>query len=462
MKNTNKIFIAIIFAVCTLLFASCAGGNSSLNEESDPTDVLESYEPIATETTKAPVTLPPSKAFEIIPEGAEKWIDAKAQPSSIIMSQQEIQNMNEKIRNDCDALVDILNYAENISGEDVKNMMYSSSGPSLPKYDENGNSITESKLDQIRSNRNLGNINDVVDVRRGVTVQRAYVRALPTNMEFYNYSYKQDHDRMQETELSAGSAVIVLHESKDSNFYFIQSYYYYGWVSADCIAMAESEESIKCWEQYAKLLNMNTNSMDNMDFVVITDSLLEIDGVKLSMGTALPLDKNASGEDYYAALLPCKNSNGELAQIEAKVSIESACVGFPEYNYKNFCIQAFKYVGMPYGWGGMKDGIDCSGYVLSVFKTFGFVFPRNTGEQYGTVGNVNMTTDMTGSQISQALSKTKSPTIIYIPGHAMIYLGEIDGVHYIIHAPGGGKVCEDTYDKFSSVMSFCLVGLNGM
>lgn len=461
MKQANKIFIAIIFAVCTLLFVSCADGNSSLNKESNPTDVIESSEPIATEPAVTPVVLAPSKAFEDVPSGAEKWINVKDNSDNVIMSQQEIQKMNDEIRNKCDSLVDILNYAENVSGDDVKNMMYSSSGPSLPKYDENGNSITESQLDEIRSNRNLENISDNVRVKRGVTVQRTNIRALPTNLEFYNYSYKQDHDRMQETELSSGSAVIVLHESKDGKFYFIQSYYYYGWVAVEHIALAESEESVKYWKQYAKLLNMTANSMNNMDFVVITDSFLDLNGAKFSMGTTLPLNKKTLGEDYYSVLLPCKNPRGELAQIESKISVKSAHVGFPEYNYRNFCIQAFKYVGTPYGWGGMKNGIDCSGYVLSVFKTFGFVFPRNTGEQYAVVGNSNLTTNMTSSQISQSLAETKCPTVIYIPGHAMIYLGEIDDVHYIIHAPGGGKVCEETYDKFSSVMSFCLVGLNG-
>lgn len=115
-------------------------------------------------------------------------------------------------------------------------------------------------------------------------------------------------------------------------------------------------------------------------------------------------------------------------------------------------------MGTPYGWGGMKDGVDCSSYVLSVFKTFGFVFPRNTSQQNGSVGNITNTEAMSEAEKLSVLAEADTPVLIYQSGHVMIYLGVLNDVHYIIHAPGGGNVREDAYDGFSSLIRICGVG----
>lgn len=179
------------------------------------------------------------------------------------------------------------------------------------------------------------------------------------------------------------------HTSRDGAFCFIQSYYYVGWADADDIADAEGSSD---WDAYARLLNMTENASQDLRFAVITDPLLEVKGTKLDMGTALLLSETQSAESgTYRILLPGKDADGRLIHTETELSAASASLGYLDYTFRNFYIQAFKYVGTPYGWGGMKDGVDCSSYVLSVFKTFGFVFPRNTGQQNGSVGNITNT-----------------------------------------------------------------------
>ena len=56
------------------------------------------------------------------------------------------------------------------------------------------------------------------------------------------------------------------------------------------------------------------------------------------------------------------------------------------------------------------------------------------------------------------LAEADTPVLIYQSGQVMIYLGVLNDVHYIIHAPGGGNVREDAYDGFSSLIRICGVG----
>lgn len=454
MNRFGKLFLTSALIACTVLSASCTSGEP---EKTSPTATAD-----ANKTNSATSSAEPTPggstgnpAVSEVPPGAEKWISACENADRVLMNAEQIQKMNAEMRARCAALTDIASYQTSMTKSALSSLIEDSAGPGLPKYDEDGKEVTPSDMNAIKDNRNLGALEDVNRLKKGVTVQRTNIRALPTDRAFYDKASAQDYDRMQESELAAGSAVWILHTSKDSKFYFIQSYYYVGWVDAQDVADADGNSD---WELYAKLLNMRENAAGDIAFAVVTDSLATVEGVKLDMGTALLLDGAQTDGDTYHIILPGKGADGKLTRVEAEISAKSASIGYLEYTFRNFYIQAFKYVGTPYGWGGMRDGVDCSSYVLSVFKTFGFVFPRNTSQQNKTVGNI---TNVEGKEDSFKLSVLKeaaAPVLIYKSGHVMIYLGEMENVRYIIHAPGGGKVREDAYDGFSSLIRICEVG----
>lgn len=465
MKIISRIILLIIFIACALFLKACAGGGitGDLHTEFTPGD----NKTIMPDETITPVlSAEPDPTVSPTYGGADKWIAKIPRPDEVIMNTGEIQKVNAAMQAKCSALTDILSYKTEMSAAEIIMLIEASKGPSLPKFDQNGNEITAQQLNDIKENMNLNVLYEMdpkqceaVKLKRGVTVQRANIRALPTNVEFYNKKEVQDHDRMQESELSAASAVWLLHASKDGKFYFVQSYYYTGWILSENIAIEENKNSESSdWLKYAELLNMsNKTSQNTQDFIVITDARLTVKGVKIDMGTALPLAEQQNSKDgkNYKVILPGRDEHGRLIRVEADIPKASANIGYLEYTMKNFYIQAFKYVGTPYGWGGMKDGVDCSSYVLSVFKTFGFIFPRNTSQQNSTVGIVTNAENMSTDEKISFLLKQTCPCIIYVPGHVMIYLGEIDNAHYIIHAPGGAFVQENKYDGFESVIRIC-------
>lgn len=85
--------------------------------------------------------------------------------------------------------------------------------------------------------------------------------------------------------------------------------------------------------------------------------------------------------------------------------------------------EAYKYMGVPYVWGGTSDsGLDCSGFVQKVNKALGVKLPRTAREQ-ATVGEaVGYTELQAGDRLYFAC---KGSTV----DHCGIYIGENMFIH---------------------------------
>ena len=92
---------------------------------------------------------------------------------------------------------------------------------------------------------------------------------------------------------------------------------------------------------------------------------------------------------------------------------------------------AKQFVGNPYVWGGtsLTKGADCSGFVLSIFKKYGFDLPHSSGGQskYGTAVTVDEMKP--GDLVFYANSKGNI-------NHVAIYIGNGQVVHASTKATG--------------------------
>ena len=94
---------------------------------------------------------------------------------------------------------------------------------------------------------------------------------------------------------------------------------------------------------------------------------------------------------------------------------------------------ACKYVGYPYVAGGtsLTNGADCSGFVLAVYKNFGYSLPRSSYAQSGAGRGVSY-------------SEAQPGDIIYYGGHVGIYIGNGQIVHASTER-SGIKITSATY-----------------
>ena len=98
------------------------------------------------------------------------------------------------------------------------------------------------------------------------------------------------------------------------------------------------------------------------------------------------------------------------------------------YNRELIVLEAKKYLGVPYKWGGSSpSAFDCSGLVQwTLKKTHGIVIPRTTDEQYAKWKNT----------LNNNIKEAKPGDLVYFKtfgnkkvSHVGIYIGDLKFIH---------------------------------
>jgi hypothetical protein len=97
-------------------------------------------------------------------------------------------------------------------------------------------------------------------------------------------------------------------------------------------------------------------------------------------------------------------------------------------------------MGQPYGWGGLYGNRDCSATLQDLFTPFGIELPRNSRDQI----EAGPAVDLSGLDREAKLARIREAgvpwrTLLYKPGHILLYLGELDGEPVALHTMWGVK-----------------------
>ena len=396
----------------------------------DPEPAVEETEPEETETepeAEAFVIEIPTEEREVSSDAAQ-WIEryesifGAGSADRIILTGEEIEAYNARMTENCPTLVDIRAIPDTVDGEELKNRIASHAFPSGDKFDRGGARIDDEMRQAILLNRALEEIGDEAEVLPGIVTARCDMRSFPTSLGFYEGG-DTFYSKIQQTELIVGMPVWILHKSADGSFLYVRSYYYEGWISASAAAVCGRE----IFETFCS----------PEVFVTVIAPKADAGHTSLDMGVTLPCV--AESEESYTAVLPMREAGGVCSTAQIELPKTDAYPGHLPYTMRNYYAQAFAYLGTRYGWGGADGGIDCSGFVCAVFRTFGIMLPRDTREQKDYAGEVTYTEGYGPEDKDGLLSSLTVPAALFSPGHVMLYLGKSwDGAHYVIHAPKGG------------------------
>lgn len=132
--------------------------------------------------------------------------------------------------------------------------------------------------------------------------------------------------------------------------------------------------------------------------------------------------QKAAEEEQKAAQKAAAEAAQKLLEEQAALATETAKLRQEVASY------ALKFVGNPYVWGGtsLTKGADCSGFVQSIYKQFGYTIPRVSRDQAVGAGYCDVTPNEANLLPGDLIFYTNSYGIV---DHVAMYIGNGQIVH---------------------------------
>lgn len=369
------------------------------------------------------------------------WQTKLTNADTLLLSSEQIAKRNQHTFKQQSELYQLQNLPAHYSKNELTAILQAvSSPPKTPRFYTDGAEITALQWQGYKTLLAQEKIKPQNAVQYGLVVKRTALRAFPTDDRVFNAELNTDLDRFSETALFVADAVAVLHQSLDNHWLLVRSYNYTGWVKATDIAMG-SKEQVFAYTAKAPFLVMTgakVRTAYNPEIEAISELQLDM-GIRLPELSAAQTGFKVHGQNPAASFivqLPLRRSDGSLDFTAALIPrAEDVHQGYLPFTANTIVAQAFKFLGERYGWGHDYNGRDCTGFISEIYRSFGFLMPRNSGQQGNGTYGINVRFDNQSSQADKlsAIKHAKVGDLLYFPGHVSMYLGTVNGEPFMIH-----------------------------
>ena len=374
------------------------------------------------------------------------WLSRLEQPDQVLMDRAAIDAQNAELVRVDKSMHDLRALPATLDGDTVRGWIEGlSERPERPRYDLDGNRVAEASLDALMANLALDAVPASQPTRFGMVLHRSALRTFPTALRVFSNPGDTDIDRFQESALFPGTPVAIVHASKDGQWLFVVSPRYAAWIAADAVAEGE-RDAVFAYADKAPYRIVTGGKVET----VFTPEQPQLSERQLDMGVRVPLagvaaDKPVNGQHPYASWiveLPMRGDDGKLAFAPALLQkIADTQADYLPLTRANLITQAFKFLGERYGWGHSYNARDCSGFVSEIYRSMGVQLPRNTSAQSVSPAfeRIHFEAGDGRDKRMAAVAGLDVGDLIYIPGHVMMYVGDMDGMPYVIHDTNGGS-----------------------
>ncbi len=353
------------------------------------------------------------------------WISQLSAPDKVIMNSEEIKAFNRDVAKKKLILQIDREIINKIKNETLKKEILSMYNYLYTKklYNEKVRLVQNAFYKEVYENININKINNYKSF--GFIIKFSNQRLIPSDEELFDNPTYHYFDRNQNNGLDIGEPVIIVHTSYDNKWKYVMSKYSSGWVRSDNIVNADYSDIAL---------------VDRVKFIVVTAGKADLyeDPALTQYITTTRMGNRyivtGDHDSYYEILIPQRNQKGYVYYKKIYIKNEDAVMGYLPFIQRNVLSQAFKLLNSPYGWGDMAQEQDCSKFIQEIFLTFGITLPRNSSAQVKTGINLYLKKKNKG-QLNDIINHILIPgiTIIQIPGHIMLYIGEYKNEQYVIH-----------------------------
>ncbi len=262
---------------------------------------------------------------------------------------------------------------------------------------------------------------------KAITIRRTNCKTLPTSSAFFRDPEKTGEgfpfDYNQNSALHINVPLYISHFSKDNRWAFVRASYSFGWVKTSDLALVNSD--------FIKTFKNDNYAMVIKDNLRLYNDDKDISIVKL--GALFPISED---QQY---LVASRDTKGRAHIQKVKVSTPDIIAKKPlPFTAKNVGMLAKEFYGEPYGWGGSYECRDCSATTRDFLGAFGIFLRRNSSKQ-AKDGNDISIEGLVKAKKKKKIIKDAEPfrSLLYVPGHVVLYLGEYKGEPVIMHTYWG-------------------------
>ncbi len=265
-----------------------------------------------------------------------------------------------------------------------------------------------------------------------VILRQTSLREMPTMQPRYSKPTPNPgpspFDYFQYAVLPPGLPIYVSQVSRDGQWYFIENAIAGGWVQVKDVAFVDAD--------FMKQYKSKPLTALIRDRVALTS----VGGVAY-IGAAFP--QVSAGSGSFTVLVPQGSGGGVAKAVETTISSGDAVTMPMRLTAQNIAQVGNIMMGQTYGWGGVNNNRDCSSSLRDIFTPFGISMPRNSKGQYNSASRTPLSGYDDAGKL-RAIASMGKPfmTMIWMPGHIGLYLGNEKNQPMMFHNVWGVRVNE--------------------
>ncbi|MFH1078842.1 MAG: NlpC/P60 family N-terminal domain-containing protein [Pseudomonadota bacterium] len=295
-----------------------------------------------------------------------------------------------------------------------------------PGYGENGRKHAGNWIKKLKCNARLQAYSG--DGYPAITIRQSSLRSLPTERPHFNRSRQAvsgyPFDNLQATAVMVNTPVFISHISRDKEWVWAETGYYFGWMQAQDVAFLP-DEFMKKWEtgRYAVIIKDKTPICDGEGLFLF----------RVSLGTIFPLLND--GEEGAEILVAVADQDRRAVLKKVTLPKDAAAAKPVPMTEAQMARLANELLNEPYGWGGLYGNRDCSAMTRDLFAPFGIWLPRNSGDQALKGGTFIDLSALSSEEKERKIISEGVPylTLLWRKGHIMLYIGIHDGAPLVFH-----------------------------